>query len=283
MRWIVYIALWHLLGPSGAAGEDSYPFKHPIAAHLIACPDGHKALVDVPIVWGLVGPLFKKPADYDDEDRALMLKAERGEIVLGGDCLPEDPPKTQVACRQCGFRYVTMDLPLDYPKNTYWSKSGKKPEEFRIKFSETLLSLPLLKPQKGSISYWQSLKADGKQLDDERVIYRTSLPFDRLLKALRQWLSEHQRNPADLKPLTLQPEAPSPPADPFSPPAAAKSDANKSGPAAVQDTPGRRFFEYDDRSVWLTLQDDWYWNPGQVEISLRIKRAVVKPVEVGRK
>src|SRR5688572_18124170 len=121
MKSILHIVLLPMLGATlcGAADKGKSPFKHPVAAHFDGCPDGHKALVDVPIVWGHVGPLFKKPAEYNERDRELKQKEERGEIVFGGDSLPQDPPKTQVVCRQCGFSYHSMDVPEEaVPENS---------------------------------------------------------------------------------------------------------------------------------------------------------------------
>jgi hypothetical protein len=280
MKCILHIALLPMLGAAVcyAADEGKNPFKHPVAAHFGACPDGHKALVDVPIIWGLVGPLVKKPADYDERDRELKLKEERGEIVFGGDCLPTDPPKTQVVCRQCGFHYCDFGEPEGYPVMDFWLKRAKTPEEFRIKFSETLLSFPLLDAVRESISYSQTLSANGTQLDDESVSYHTALPFDEALKAMRKWLIDHQRNPADLKPMEV---APAPPADPFASPDVANSKRKKSesGVDTVVSPPGSRILEYNHRTVSLTLREDWLRNPGQVGISLWIKKGALNPVK----
>jgi hypothetical protein len=209
MKCILYIALFQMLGvvPGGAADEVKIPFRYAVAADFGECPNGHKALRDVPMVWGLVGPLYKKPADYDDEDRALMRKVENGDVVLGGDLFPAAPPdlpKTKVVCRKCGFSYEDQDVP-DF--RACWFKTAKTPKEFGIKFSDMLQEFPLLKPEQGSISYWQNVSIDGKQCDGESVTYVTSLPFDDAVKAMRKWLIDHHRDPAVLKPLDLAPSA----------------------------------------------------------------------------
>jgi hypothetical protein len=209
MKRIFSIAFLQMLGVvlCGATDESKTPFRYAVAADFGECPNGHKALRDVPVVWGLVGPLYKKPSDYDDEDRALMRKVENGDVVLGGDLFPAAPPdlpKTKVVCRKCGFSYEDQDGP---EFRASWFKTAKTPKEFRIKFSEMLQEFPLLKPVQGSITYWQSVNIDGKQLDVESVTYVTSLPFDDALKAMRKWLIDLHRDPADLKLEDLGPRA----------------------------------------------------------------------------
>jgi hypothetical protein len=294
MKHILYIALLQMVGvmPGGAADEAKTPFRHAVAADFGACPDGHKALRDIPIVWGLVGPLYKKPADYDDKDRELMRKVEKEEVVFGGDILPSDPPKTQVICKQCGFSYEDMDVP-EIPAS--WWKSAKTTEKFRIKFSKTLLGFPLLIPVHGSISYSQSLSADGKQLDNESVSYRTTLTFDEALKALRQWLIDNHKNPADLKPMELAPVIP---ADPFlsqndveskakTPDAANAqgteralvdaSTGNEDGPskevnpaAPAPVSPNYEYFDYEDGVSIRVARNNTDLEAGMVSINLNL-------------
>jgi len=74
------------------------PFAGPLekkAAELALCANGHKALKDIPVVYGHVGGLMSSPE--------VAAKAKRGEILFGG-CLLGGRDHW-VVCQTCGLRY----------------------------------------------------------------------------------------------------------------------------------------------------------------------------------
>ena len=90
-------------------------FKHLLAADFGTCPDGHKALKDVPIVYGRSLLLYnKKPEDLNTEERELLAKQKRGEIELANE-RHENSPETRVVCSQCGFSYQPAEPAEQFP------------------------------------------------------------------------------------------------------------------------------------------------------------------------
>jgi len=157
---IAWLLLLTLL--CSAADEAKPALKQKMAADFKSCPNGHAALKDIQIVWGLVGPLHKKPADYNEEDRKIAERVAKGEVVLGGDLIPPNRPTTRIVCQKCGFEYNPWDLTDDTPFGDVWMGSGIRPEDFNLPFSKTLLGFPVLQPVKESVGYSQTLDASGK-------------------------------------------------------------------------------------------------------------------------
>jgi len=242
MKTLFQIVLLGVLtiGFSLAEEETKPKFKHKLAADFEQCPDGHKALKDIPIVYGLVGPLHKKPEDYTDEDRKLRDRQEKGEIVFGGDITHEYSPKSQVVCKKCGFSYHPSNMPVEFPEMAYWSKDSKSITDFRIKFSSQLLSFPLLKTSEGAVNYSQTLTADGKRLDSETISYHTASPIDEVLIRMRQWLLDAKLDPKQLK--------------------------------RVENAYAHHTYDYNEDGVWVMISDDTYWEPGKISVFLMLTK-----------
>lgn len=187
------------LAQAEAAKPAKQEFKHKLAADFGTCPDGHKALKDVPIVYGLYLGLFdKKPEELDEEERDLRGKVERGEVVMGGDIRDEYSPKTRVVCSQCGFKYEPSPIPAILPDHAFWTKDDKDPAKFKIPFDARVPGLPRLQPAEGSTHYFQTLTADGKRLDSQGITYLATAKADEVLEAMRGWIKELKGDPSKL-------------------------------------------------------------------------------------
>lgn len=77
---------------SAVAGE-------PSARSLKQCPFGHKTLVNVPIMYGLVVATGPK------EEEEMAKDIANHKYSLGGCTVMLDSPKQEVACTTCGFTY----------------------------------------------------------------------------------------------------------------------------------------------------------------------------------
>jgi hypothetical protein len=213
-------------------------FKHKLAVDFGECPDGHKKLVNVPIVYGLVGPLHKRPEEYDAADKELSEKRNKGEVVFGGDILYEHSPKLKVVCDQCGFRYHPSNLPIDFPDLAFWAKDSKKAADFRFKFSERLLDFPRLKASEASVNYSQTLAPDGKRLIFESISYQTTVPIEEVLKIVQQWLRDAELDSADLK--------------------------------RIENAYAHHTYSYNKDGISISVIDDTYWSPGKIYVHLSL-------------
>src|SRR3954462_5833495 len=95
---LALIVLIHVVGCASHYQSREYSFgedapAQPTAAQLDHCPDGHKALKDVPILAGL---LWITPE--------LQRKIDNLEVWPVG-CTPLGNYKTQVVCTKCRFAY----------------------------------------------------------------------------------------------------------------------------------------------------------------------------------
>jgi hypothetical protein len=236
-------ALFLMLGVffCGAADEAKTPLKHKVAADFKTCPDGHAALKDIPIVWGLVGPLYKKPADYNAEDRKIAEQVAKGEIVLGNDIIPPNPPATRIVCQQRGFEFDPFpeDQSLDA-----WYKGKSSADAFKRPFSKLLLGFPKMEPVNGTVSYSQSLDAEGKVVRWEHFSFRTAFKIDQVLTTVRKWMTENGRDPKNL--------------------------------IRITNAAAYHCYDYSDNYVSLGVQDDTFWNPGQICVYLSLD-----PLEAG--
>lgn len=109
------------------------------SAMLKACPDGHTALRDIPILHGTFPLLTKTPADWNDEDKALSKRRDAKEIILGGEADCAEDPRFQVTCLTCGYFYRIQEAP-DIGAN--WIKNGHQFTDFTTPFSSYAKSLP---------------------------------------------------------------------------------------------------------------------------------------------
>lgn len=197
-----------VIGSCKADGEVQHAKNlQKLSSDFGVCPDGHKALKDVPILWGHFELFGKDPKDYTDKERELSARRDRGEIVFGGDILPSEPPKFRVICDQCGFTFHPSEFSADeariYNKprdwDAYWSRSAKDFKVFKMPFSKRLLSFPLMKSDPGSVEYYQKLSREGTKLKEERVSFQSQLSIEDILDSTREWLKSIGRNPAHLE------------------------------------------------------------------------------------
>ena len=161
---------------------------HPTSEDLILCPEGHEDLKDIPVVYGLVAPLWKEPDDYNEEDHALIAKQERGEVFLGGDALIGDPPDSYAVCQTCDFRF-TSD-PLEEGMGT-WIKAAKNLEDFQRPMCAEIQDFPKLEAIPDSEELVQFLSAD-KTLFLESFRYDSRLRPAKLASRLRQWMEQNE-------------------------------------------------------------------------------------------
>jgi hypothetical protein len=92
------------------------PSPNKTAAELVRCANGHKTLTDIPIVYGHIGGLRSDPE--------TAAKAERGEIILGGDIL--GTRNYWIVCRTCGLHYEDdyAAWQEDHPRGVFIGDGG---------------------------------------------------------------------------------------------------------------------------------------------------------------
>ncbi len=119
------------------------------------CPDGHRELKDVPILYGKVS--------YDEQ---LQRDLADLKYVLGGCIVGKDSPKTALICGKCRFRYGG---------DGGWHKSSTNADLFSMPFSKVLLDSVKLFEPKDPAYYDQTV--EGKRLIIQRVQFKC--PRDR--------------------------------------------------------------------------------------------------------
>jgi hypothetical protein len=249
MQFFLYLAAFGILtvceSVTNAEEAEKFP-KHKLAKDFEACPNGHKELKDVPIIWGHFKLFGKHPRDYTEKERELDTKRDRHEIEFGGDILPQNPPKFRVLCNRCGFTFYPSDLSTDQQKmlnvlpdwDAYWSRNSKDIGGFQIPFSKLLLSFPHSKADAGTVSYSQTLTADGKTLKQEMISFSSPLSVDQILDTVRDWLRSTGRKPEHLK--------------------------------RIEDAFAHHTYEYDQEGTWIHIRDDNHIDPGKFSISLML-------------
>ena len=219
--------------------EADKPYVHQLSKDFSSCPDGHKALKDIPIVYGNVGPLIKKPQDYDDEDRKLAERQKRGEVVFGGDLIPTNPQKFQVTCQTCGY-YFDNSYPEELPELAGWTRFATDPAAFKQALSKQLLNAPLINPVKKSTSYTQSTDPKGKNVVYESKSYRSTEKPIEVVAVVRKWMAAQGLNPKHLK--------------------------------RVEDAYAHHTYSFSGDVVSIHIIDDKFWNPGEVGVTVSIDR-----------
>ena len=247
MNSCLYLAAFGMLtaceSVTYAEGAENFP-KHKLAADFGVCPNGHKELKDVPIIWGHFELFGKHPRDYTEQERELAAKRDRREIEFGGDILPQNPPKFRVVCDRCGFKFYPSDLTTDQQKmlnvppdwDANWSRDSKDTGGFRIPFSKQLLSFPHMKADSGTVSYSQTLSANAKNLKHEMISFSSPLSVDQILDTVREWLRSTGRNPEHLK--------------------------------RIEGAFAHHTYEYNQENTWIHIRDDNHIDPGKVSVSL---------------
>jgi len=221
--------------------------EHFTSAELKRCPNGHEDLKDVPVLYGLVGPLYKDPEDYDDEDREIVAKQEAGELILGGDVIVGIPPKIQPVCKTCGFCFLSDSMDK---RDSNWIRSNGSRESFPRSFHDFTSSLPILPEGNRSATYLQILSLDGKHLEYESVSYRSSMPYPKLLERLKEWWVRKSLDATEHSPT---PHAP----DPF-------GGDSRTGMFVYEGLSG---YQFRDDNVRLEVIER---EPGEVEVSFSV-------------
>lgn len=111
------------------------------SSSLGTCPDGHKALRDVPIRYGL-NYISSKGHEKDVED----LK-----YVCGADGCNDDSPTSMVICAQCRFRYLGEGM---------WYKSGTNYSAFGIPFAGVMTNFLAVFKASNPIHYTQQVRSN---------------------------------------------------------------------------------------------------------------------------
>lgn len=250
MKYLLHLAILSMLtiGHSLADGEEGkVESKHKLAADFETCPDGHKALKDVPIIWGHFEFFTKNPKDYTNKERELSARRDQGEIVFGGDIIPPNPPRFKVACGRCGFAFQPSDITDEERKTlkvapdygSYWSRNSRDAAGFRIPFNKQLLSFPQMKAASGSIDFSQTLSGDGKNLESESIMFHSQLLIDQILETVRKWLKENGRNPDHLK--------------------------------RVENAFAHHTYNYSEEGIWVLLRDDDHFESGKTLVSVTLE------------
>ena len=186
LRIITIIASASLLSVAGAEQHASVELlgggrpRHPIAATLKLCPDGHATLKDVPILYGL--PPFARLAAKRFEERI-----KRYEIWPGGCQQMPDSPAVRPTCITCGFGFDSRFL--------HWSRESPDITTFKRPFSPLIVSFPKPRPehQKGAFGYNQSVSTN--QVVSQNVSYSSSEPWDSLIGSINAWFKTNRSTP----------------------------------------------------------------------------------------
>lgn len=184
---IVISILCLMTGTIRAGEAERDPFGPPpekTAAELVECIRGHKTIIDVPIVYGLIGG---QTGSSETED-----KAKNGDVILGG-CIVGSR-KHWVVCTTCGLRYDDeYNAWVDsYPRYELAPESERNPqctiETIRLVLSKELqhitLDLAGTKPSFLSCSRWY----DPSGIVGERVLVETMLKKTEFLIKFEAWL-----------------------------------------------------------------------------------------------
>ena len=131
-------------------------------------------------------------------------------------------------------------MPIEFPEMAFWARNSNKPDDFRIKLSKELLEFPRMGAQEGTLTYSQSLSPDGGQLDSESVSFHTSMPIEDVLTSVRGWLKARGGDPDDLE--------------------------------RIEDAYAHHTYSYRAGGVMVSIQDDTYWEPGKIAVSLLLNK-----------
>ena len=143
-----------------------------VAADVKVCPDGHKTLKNVPILYGTPSPEPK-------HQKARETAVERFAYRPGGCEVGSDSATNRVTCTTSGLGF---DSELDS-----WSGYRQAPTQFSRPFTAPILSFPI--PATNSLfsgtTYYQSLRKGRVQ--NESLSYTSTDPASDLIKRVDDW------------------------------------------------------------------------------------------------
>jgi hypothetical protein len=139
------------------------------SAQLKHCPDGHTALKDVPISYGLPAP-----PDWKKFQRQI----DNLEFVLGGCEIAPDAPMIRPTCRICRFGYDS--------RSKTWSRQSPDPNTFRRPFTAVLTSFPV-PPHAQNFLYVQAVRS-GRLIGEEVSFTTENSAW--IKEQMRKWLQD---------------------------------------------------------------------------------------------
>lgn len=156
------------------------PGSNAVAAQVKACPDGHKSLKDVPILYGT--PSFEPKNRKASETAVARFEYWPGGCVVGPDSLTN-----RVTCTTCG-----LGLNAEYGS---WSAYRQSPSQFSRTFSAPILSFPI--PGTNSLfsgpNYHQTIRKGGVQ--HESLDFTSREKKGELVKRVDDWFRKQGLNP----------------------------------------------------------------------------------------
>lgn len=156
------------------------------AATLKACPEGHTTLKDIPVLYGTFPLLTKKPADWNEDDKALAKRRDAMEILIGGEVDDACDPRFQTRCLTCGFRYELMLVP-DLGGN--WIKDGHKFDDFAIPFSLLARSLPFGTGPEADLA--TEVNKKGEVVTETVAVTIDANEKPEMVAKIGKWIDEH--------------------------------------------------------------------------------------------
>lgn len=156
------------------------------AAMLKTCPEGHTTLKDIPILYGAFPLLAKKPADWNEDGKALAKRRDAKEILIGGEVDDARDPRFQTQCLTCGFRYELMLVP-DLAGN--WIKYGHKFDDFTIPFSQLARSLPFGAGPEADLA--TEVNKEGKVVTETVAVTIDANEKPAMVAKIGIWIDEH--------------------------------------------------------------------------------------------
>ncbi len=157
----------------------------PSARALKKCPFGHRTLVNVPIMYGLV--VAEGPKDAMAMERDIA----NHKYALGGCVVMSDSPKQEVACTTCGFTYSIFST--KDAKDGSWILTVSDRKKLFKPLTGFWDDYPVLLDGKGagSLSITQSFDRQMK-LEWESVRAEQKRTYSKVTQMLSPWLKRHE-------------------------------------------------------------------------------------------
>jgi hypothetical protein len=209
---LLCLAVWMpVLAPAEDKGEAKAPAKkegQKLAADLKVCPEGHKALRDVPILHGFAHrPLFRvAPEKLEPEERKLYDRMKRGEVIVVPEPARKNAAELGTICTECLFRFMTPVDPDGEAMPLHWRKQADDMAGFKLPFSETFKSFPRVAPLKDHQEFTQIIREDGKSLGQEVMVYGTRAKPAEVVAKLGGWLAAQKIDPETVVKTSEEPD-----------------------------------------------------------------------------